>query len=171
MNQGNNILTQAAMKYGTYLGILWIITFAIYIQALSTPSISIVFLILLVASPIYAGYLGIKYRKRECNNHLGFVSSWALMIIIYLGAAVLAAIACYIHFRFLDNGAALAMFKEQIDAYQALDIDEELKKTFTETYNILANMSASDICIQYFLSNTFISTFLAPLTALVVYKK
>ncbi len=171
MNKGNNILTQAAMKYGTYLGILWIITFAIYIQALSTPSLSIIFLILLISSPIFAGYLGIKYRKSECDNQIGFISSWALMIIIYLCAALLAAIACYIHFRFLDNGMALSMFKEQIDTYQSLEISEEMKKSFTDTYNILANMSASDICIQYFLSNVFISTFLAPITALAVYKK
>ena len=93
------------------------------------------------------------------------------MIIIYLCAALLAAIACYIYFQYMDNGLALSAFKEQIDAYQAMEIDENMKKAFTDTYDILANLTASDICIQYFLSNIFVSTFLAPLTALVVYKK
>ena len=171
MNKGNNALTQAAMKYGTLLGILWIATFAIYIKAFTTPEMSLLFLILLIASPIYAGYLGIKYRKKECNNRLGFISSWALMIIIYMCAALLSAIACYIYFQYMDNGLALSTFKEQIDTYQAMDIGEDMKKAFTDTYNILANLSASDICIQYFLSNIFVSTFLAPLTALIVYKK
>ena len=60
---------------------------------------------------------------------------------------------------------------QQIDIYQTMEIGEEMKKAFADTYNILANMSASDICIQYFLSNIFVSTFLAPLTAFVVYKK
>ena len=171
MNQGNNALTQAAMKYGTQLGLLWIAIFAIYIKALTTPEMSLIFLILLIASPIFAGYLGIKYRKKECGNKLNFISSWALMIIIYLCAALLAAIACYVYFQYMDNGLALSAFKEQIDAYQAMEIGEDMKKAFTETYDILANLSASDICIQYFLSNVFVSTFLAPLTALVVYKK
>ena len=171
MNKVNNTLTQAAMKYGTQLGILWIVTFAIYIKALTTPEMSLIFLTLLIASPIFAGYLGIKYRKKECANRLSFISSWALMTIIYLCAALLSAIACYIYFQYMDNGATLSAFKEQIDAYQTMDIGEEMKKAFTDTYNILASLNASDICIQYFLSNTFISTFLAPLTALVVYKK
>ena len=148
-----------------------IAAFAIYIKALTTPGLSFLFLAMLVASPIYAGYLGIKYRKRECDNHLGFINSWALMIIIYLCAAVLSAIACYIYFQYMDNGATLSTFKEQIDAYQTMDIGEDMKKAFTDTYNILAGLSASDICIQFFLSNIFISTFLSPLTALVVYKK
>lgn len=171
MNKGNNALTQAAMKYGTQLGILWIIAFATYILALSTPEMSLIFLVLLIASPIYAGYLGIRYRKKECDNRLNFMNSWALMIIIYMCAAILSAIACYVYFRYMDNGLALSAFKEQIDAYQAMDIGEEMKKAFTDTYNILANLNASDICMQYLLSNIFISTFLAPLTALVVYKK
>ena len=171
MNKGNNALTQAAMKYGTQLGILWIAAFAIYIKALTTPGLSLVFLILLVASPIYAGFLGIKYRKKECGNRLNFISSWALMIIIYMCAAVLSAIACYIYFQYMDNGLALSAFKEQIDTYQTMEIGEDMKNAFTETYNILANLSASDICIQYLISNIFLSTFLAPLTALIVYKK
>ena len=159
------------MKYGTQLAILWIVAFATYILALSNPAMSMAFLALLVASPIFAGFLGVRYRKRECNNHLGFMSSWSLMIIIYMCAAVLSAIACYVYFRYMDNGLALSAFKEQIDIYQTMEIGEEMKKAFTDTYSLLANMSASDICIQYFLSNIFVSTFLAPLTALVVYKK
>ena len=170
-NKENNTLTQAAMKYGTQLGILWIAAFAAYIVSLANPEMSVIFLTMLVASPIYAAYLGIRYRKRECGNRLGFMSSWSLMIIIYMCAAVLAAIACYVYFRFMDNGLALSAFKEQIDIYQTMEIGEDMKKAFADTYNILANMSASDICIQYFLSNIFVSTFLAPLTAFVVYKK
>ena len=86
-------------------------------------------------------------------------------------AAVLSAIACYIYFQYMDNGLALSAFKDQIDTYQAMEIGEDMKKAFTETYNILANLTASDICIQYLISNIFLSTFLAPLTALIVYKK
>ena len=171
MNKENNTLTQAAMKYGTQLGLLWIVTFVTYIKALTTPEISLIFLILLIISPVFAGYLGIKYRKKESNNRLSFTSSWSLMIIIYLCASILSAITCYIYFRYMDNGAALSAFKEQIDIYQTMEIGEEMKKAFTDTYNILANLNASDICIQYFLSNIFISTLLAPLTALFVYKK
>ena len=154
MNKGNNAFTQTAMKYGTLLGILWIVTFAAYIKALATPEFSLIFLILLVASPIYAGYLGIRYRKKECGNRLKFINSWALMTIIYLCAAALSAIACYIYFQYMDNGVALSAFKEQIDAYQAMEIGEEMKKAFTDTYNILAGLSASDICMQYLLSNS-----------------
>ena len=139
MNQGNNALTQAAMKYGTQLGLLWIAIFAIYIKALTTPDMSLIFLILLIASPIFAGYLGVKYRKKECGNKLNFISSWALMIIIYLCAALLAAIACYVYFQYIDNGLALSAFKEQIDAYQTMEIDENMKQAFTDTYDILAN--------------------------------
>ena len=159
------------MKYGTQLGILWIAAFAIYIKALTTPGLSFLFLAMLVASPIYAGYLGIKYRKRECDNHLGFINSWALMIIIYLCAAVLSAIACYIYFYYLDNGAMISAFKEQIDIYLAMDLGEEMEQAMNNTYEILSQLTASDITIQYFTSNVFIASLLAPITSLFVFKK
>lgn len=170
MKEESNGLIQASMRYGTLLGALWIIAFAVYIAALTTPSLSPLFLILLAASPIVAGCMGIKYRKQEKGNRLGFLEAWSFMTISYLCASVLSAIACYIYFRFMDNGALLTSFKEQIDIFTAAAIDEELKKAFTGTYDLLTKMNASDYCMQYFTTNIFITTFLAPITSIFVYK-
>ena len=170
MKEESNGLIQASMRYGTMLGALWIAAFAVYIAALTTPSLSPLFLILLVASPIVACCLGIKYRKQERGNKLGFIEAWSFMTISYLCASVLSAIACYIYFRFMDNGVVLTSFKEQIDIFTATGIDEELKKLFNDTYNLLTQMSASDYCIQYFTTNIFVTTFLAPITSIFVYK-
>ena len=164
-------MLQTAMQYGTNLGILWIIAFAAYIVSITTKEMSLVFLMLLAISPIYAGYLGFRYRKRECENKLGFLNAWTFMIIVYTCASLLAAIACYIYFYFLDSGTVLAAFKEQIDIYTSMEISEEMKKAFNETYDILSRLNASDICIQFFTSNLFVSSILAPITAIFVYKK
>ena len=164
-------LLQSAMRHGTLLGSMWIVAFATYILSLTSADLSLIFLLLLAASPIYAGYLGIKYRKNECNNKLSFVNAWSYMIILYLCASILSAIACYIYFQFMDNGVALSAFKEQIDIYTTLDIGEEMKKALTDTFEILANMDASDYCMQYLSSNVFLTTFLAPITAIFIYKK
>ena len=171
MEQSTKGMLQTAMQYGTNLGILWIIAFAAYIVSITTKEMSLLFLMLLAISPIYAGYLGIRYRKKECENSLGFLNAWTFMIIVYTCASLLSAIACYIYFYFLDSGTVLAAFKEQIDIYTSMEISEEMKKAFNETYDILSNLNASDICIQYFTSNLFISSILAPLTSIFVYKK
>ncbi len=164
-------MLQTAMQYGTNLGVLWIIAFVVYIISMTTSELSLLFLMMLIASPIYAGYLGIKYRKKECGNRLGFLNAWSFMIIVYTCASALSAIACYIYFYFIDGGNMLAAFKEQIDIYTSMEIGEDMKKAFNDTYEILSKLNASDICIQYFTSNLFISSILAPLTSLFIYKK
>lgn len=161
---------QSAMYYGTFLGILWIITFFTYILSISHPEVSILCLALLVFSPIYAGWSGIRFRKRTCSNRLSFSNSLFFMIIVYLCAAVLSAIACYIYFYYFDNGFILSSFKEQIDVYSAMDIGDDVKQIFAESYDILAKMSASDICMNYFTSNLFVLSILAPVTSLFVFK-
>ena len=171
MEQSTKGMLQTAMQYGTNLGILWIIAFAAYIVSITTKEMSLLFLMLLAISPIYAGYLGIRYRKKECENRLGFLNAWTFMIIVYTCASLLSAIACYIYFYFLDSGTVLAAFKEQIDIYTSMEISEEMKKAFNETYDILSKLNASDICIQFFTSNLFVSSMLAPITAIFVYKK
>ena len=171
MKTESNGLIQAAMRYGTILGALWIFIFATYIAALTTPALSLAFIILLIASPIYAGYLGVRYRRKERDNSLGFIEAWSFMTIMYLCASLLSAIACYVYFQYLDNGFILATFKEQIDIYTSMDIGEEMKKAFTETYDLLATMNPSDYCMQYLTSNIFITTILAPITSIFVHKK
>ena len=131
------MLPRASVSAKRIIEVISINVFAIYIKALTTPQMSPVFLILMIASPIYAGYLGIQYRKKECNNRLNFINSWALMIIIHLCAAVLSAIACYVYFQYMDNGLALSAFKEQIDTYQTMEIGEEMKKAFNMEYSKL----------------------------------
>ncbi len=172
MEQSAKGMLQTAMQYGTNLGVFWIIAFVVYIISITTTELSMLFLLMLAASPIYAGYLGIKYRKRECENRIGFLNAWAFMIIVYICASALSAIACYVYFYFIDGGTMLAAFKEQIDIYTSMEeIGDEMKKAFNETYDILSKLNASDICIQYFTSNLFISSILAPLTSLFIYKK
>ena len=171
MEQEKRGFAQAAMHYGTLLGILWIISFAVYVASLSIPELSLLFLILFIISPIYAGFLGIRYRKQECENKLSFLNSWAFMIITYLCASMLSAIACYIYFYYLDNGAMISAFKEQIEIYLAMDLGEEMEQAMNNTYEILSQLTASDITIQYFTSNVFIASLLAPITSLFVFKK
>jgi hypothetical protein len=171
MEQSTKGMLQTAMQYGTNLGIFWIVAFAVYVISITTKELSLLFLMLLAAAPVYAGYLGMKYRKKECENKLTFLNAWSFMIIIYTCASVLSAIACYIYFYFIDGGTMLAAFKEQIDIYTSMEIGEEMKKAFNETYDILSKLNASGICIQYFTSNLFISSILAPLTSIFVYKK
>ena len=167
----NNNMLQAAMKNGTLLGALWIVAFSTYVLSLTTPDYSLIFIALLMASPIVAIFLGRKYRKNECDNKLGYVNAWSFMIIIHLCASILTAIACYVYFRYMDHGTALASFKAQIDLYSTLNIGEEMKQALSDTYDILAQMTASDFCMQYLSSSVFFTTFLAPITALFIYKK
>ena len=75
------------------------------------------------------------------------------------------------YFYYLDNGAMISAFKEQIDIYLAMDLGEEMEQAMNNTYEILSQLTASDITIQYFTSNVFIASLLAPITSLFVFKK
>ena len=172
MGEEKNRFTQSAMFSGTLLGLIWIIKFPMYITGLTHPMLSLLFLFLTFASPFLAGYLTLRYRKRERGGELTFLQAWGYLLLLYLCASMLVAIVHFLYFNYFDHNYLLPYIQEQFQLL--LSQNQVPKENLEETekaFTSLTHLSPRDITIQLFLSNLFFASFIAPLTALFVYKR
>ena len=89
---------------GTYLGIIWTISFACYIIGISNPMIGMVGSIMALASPFYAFKRLRKFRDEIRDGHISLLRSMAYYMLMFFYASILFALAQYAYFAFLDNG-------------------------------------------------------------------
>lgn len=164
-----NNFNREAMYCGTMLGLLWILTSAVYLAGLEDPIFSFIFLALLTASPFYAWHLAVRYRKRECNNNITLSGAWIFLIIMYICASLLSAVAQHIYFIYFDNGYLLGFMHEQLNLLQEQPgVDEATKILLAHTQELLGEITTKDIVMQLLTSNIMLSFVITFITALFV---
>lgn len=170
--QNAKSLSERAMYYGTIFGGVMILTNIAYIIGLRVEAFSTIFLLLTAASPFIAGRLAATYRKRERNNSINFVQAWLFLVIMYICAAILTAIAQYIYFALIDNGFFMEFIQEQFSlVLETEGLDDAVKDEIRTTANLLAAMSTRDIILQIFSTNIIISPIITFIIAIFVRKK
>lgn len=161
--------TQKAMQQGTIFGLYWIATAAIYLLGLSNASLSVLFLAMITVSPFLAGYLVVRFRKQECDNRMSFLNAWTFLVIMYICASFLFALAQYIYFAFIDGGFFISFMQEQIGALQQMpEVDSATKDALQQIITLWGQMSTADIVLQFLSSNIMIAGILTPITAIFV---
>ncbi len=113
-------LSERAMYYGTIFGGVMIAANIFYLLGLSSSIFSTLFLLLILSSPFIAGRLAINYRKSEQDNQMTFIQAWHFLIIMYLCAALLTAIAQFIYFTFMVNGYFMSTILQLFDTFASL---------------------------------------------------
>lgn len=161
--------TQKAMQLGTIFGLYWIATAIIYLLGLNNASLSVLFLAMITISPFLAGYLVIKFRKQECENRMSFLNAWTFLIVMYICASLLFALAQYIYFAFIDEGFFISFMQEQINALQQMpELDSATKDALQQIITLWGQMNTADIVLQFLSSNIMIAGILSPITAIFV---
>lgn len=70
-------LQQHAMRFGTLMGLFWILKFILLPVGFTIPLLQLLFLLLTLFVPIL-GYIYVrKYRERECGGELNFLQAFA----------------------------------------------------------------------------------------------
>lgn len=151
-------LSERAMYYGTIFGGIMVAANIFYLLGLSSSTFSTLFLLLTLSSPFIAGKLAVYYRKSEQENQMTFIQAWHFLIIMYICAALLTAIAQFIYFTFMDNGYFMSTILQQFDTFASIeDIDATLRQELTTTADLLRSMGNRDIVLQIFCTNVIIS--------------
>lgn len=106
---------------GTYVGILWIASFACYLGGLSSPMLGLVGGILAVVSPFFAAKRLMKFRDDIRDGEISGRRSMLYYALMFFYASLLFALAQYLYFAFIDGGY---LFRE----YTSLLSSPEMKK-------------------------------------------
>jgi hypothetical protein len=161
---------EAAMRYGTVMGIFWTLKFVLFPMGMQSPLLLMAFFLLTLIVPVAGFFLVRQYRDRECGGVLSFSRAFLFTSFMYLFAALFATIAHYVYFRYIDGGLIVNTYQDmltQMEAIATADMKASLDQ-FQQALDIIASLSPLEISIQLITQNVFYCTLIALPTALLV---
>lgn len=166
-------LQQTAMYFGTLMGLFWIIKFAFLPLGFTIPLLQLLFVLLTFFVPILGYLYARKFRNRYCGGSITFSRAFAFTVLMYLFAALLAAVAHYIYFRYIDNGFLIDSYIGQLEAMKPT-ATEEMKESidqFIEGFSLISSLSPIQLTFQLISQNFMYGVLLALPTALLVMRR
>ena len=161
---------EAAMRYGTVMGIFWTLKFVLFPMGMQSPLLLMAFFLLTLIVPVAGFFLVRQYRDRECGGVFSFSRAFHFTTFMYLFAAQFATNAHYVYFRYIDGGLIVNTYQDmltQMEAIATADMKASLDQ-FQQALDIIAALSPLEISIQLITQNVFYCTLIALPTALLV---
>ena len=173
--QKKTSIQEAAMRYGTAMGIYWTLKFVLFPAGMKMPLLLTLFFVATLAVPVL-GYMFVrKFRDKECEGAISFSRAFLFTSFMYLFAALFATIIHYIYFRYMDNGLIINTYYAMLDQLGAGSTGELAAsiEQFREALNVIAQLTPVEISLQLISQNIFYCIIIAIFTALLVmrYKK
>ena len=147
-----------ARQDGFLLFLLWIASFAVIV---SNPMSSWGSL-LAMATPFYVGYLLVRFRNYALDGAISFRRGLAFSLYTFFYASLLFAVAQYVYFRFLDNGALMTMLIASVKTlepfYKAQGISvNELQNSLS----MIGQLSPIEVAFVFMMQNILIGAILS----------
>lgn len=121
MNQEQPSMMNQAMNFGAVAGLYYIVKFCIFPLSLHSTMAAFLFLGLTLVVPFFIYQLVKRYRDLCCGGRIEFARA-AIFSVLTMGfASLLAAVAHYVYFAFIDGGAVVVALAQSIDQLQSVD--------------------------------------------------
>lgn len=159
------------MIFGLYLGIYYILKFPLFIWGMKNVVIEMFFMGLTLSVPFITWRFVRIYRDRIVKEHLAFMQTWVFCVLIYIFAALIAAVAHFVYFRYIDHGYVMQTYRETIELLTADAAAAELGRQLNVMINDLSTLRPGEITLQLFMQNIFWGNLAALITALIIPKK
>ena len=172
--QNQRLFSGYATEYGTFVGMAWVLVFALYISGMRSmnPLTLFVAMMLFISLPAVPFYFAHRLKQQMgSDTHIGYGRAYWFAAMMFMYATLLSGACEYIYFRYMDHGAVVQAFSNlfndptAIQTYQQLGMSESLK-TLQETVALLAHQSPLELTLTIFNQNIFTSLILAFPTAL-----
>lgn len=169
MAENRGYMQRYAMLFGTYMGGFWILKFILFPVGLSVPFLLFLFMGLTLCVPFMGYYYVRMYRNQVCGGGISFLHAWIFTVFMYMFAALLAAVAHYIYFRFIDHGYVINTCETMVDTLAQSNMPgmDSYIATYQEALETALLLSPIDITLQMISSNVFWGSILAFPTRLV----
>ena len=173
METDRNVLRRHAMLLGTYMGVFWIVKFALFPMGVRTSFLMLLFVVLTCCVP-FMGYRYLRlFRDQACGGVIGFGRAWWFTVLMYLFASLLTAAGHYVYFAFIDGGRLVVALQEmwQEAVEQDLPGVALYAETMEASFEQIGQLSPIDIVVQLFCQNMYFCIFLAIPTALLAMRR
>ncbi len=157
-----------ARQDGFLLFLLWVASFAIIVHSPTSSWGSL----LAMATPFFVGWLLIKFRDYALKGVISFRRALAFCVFTFFYASMLFAVAQYVYFRFMDNGALMSTLISTIKTlepfYKAQGVSVEgLKQSIT----MIGELTPVEIAFVFMMQNIFMGFFMSFPIALVTRRR
>lgn len=162
-----------AMHFGTYMGVFWMVKFIFFPLGFSNSFLMFLFFGLTMTVPFLGYYFARSFRDRYCGGSIHFVQAWVFMIFMYLFASLLAAVAHFIYFRYIDNGYIIDTYVAMIENAKSVPGFTEMMEQYQleDAINTIRTLRPIEIVMQLLSNNMLFCSILALITAPFVAKK
>ena len=147
-----------AAYYGLWIGITWIVSFALTIRGLSSPITSnLGFITGLASLPLAVWF--IRGFRDNVVYELSFRRAWHLALLTLFAAAMLTTFAQYIYFAYLDNGALALAYSEAFAQPETQDMlrqmlpGQDVDALFQEAMTTFQAMTPAQTALQFLFWN------------------
>ena len=115
-----------------------------------------------MATPFYVGYLLARFRNYALDGAISFRRGLAFSLYTFFYASLLFAVAQYVYFRFLDNGALMTMLIASVKTlepfYKAQGISvNELQNSLS----MIGQLSPIEVAFVFMMQNILIGAVLS----------
>ena len=84
-------LQEGAMRFGTFMGVFWIIKFSFLPLGFTMPLLQLLFILLTLFVPVLGVIYARRFRNKYCGGIITFGRAYIFTFLLYLFAALLAA--------------------------------------------------------------------------------
>lgn len=115
-------MINCAMNFGLVVGLYYIGKFCLFPLSLHSTMAALLFLSLTLMVPLLIYRLARNYRDRYCGGHIEFGRAFAFSMYTMCFGALLASVAHYIYFAYIDGGAMVGALAQSIEQLQSIDL-------------------------------------------------
>ena len=165
-------IQEHAMRFGTYMGVFWIIKFILLPLGFQMPLLQLLFILCTVFVPILGYIYARRFRNLYCEGTISFFRAFLFVVGMYVFAAMLTAIGHYIYFQFIDHGYLFDMYRQQLNEVKAVaqgDLAQSMDQLMV-AFDTVSALSPIQLTFQLITQNAFYGILLALPTGLVVMK-
>ena len=169
-------MRSASMNLGTVLGVYYILKFCLFPLSFSNAFAGLLFIVLTVLVPVVAYRLMKRYRRSSPETgQMTFGQAWSFALRLFFFASLLAAVAHFVYFSFIDNGMLLQAINDNLDQMSNLQVEgvtdqltwQKQLEMFRESFDSVAALSPIQMTMELFVNNLFWGCILAlPIAAL-----
>lgn len=159
---------------GTYLGILWTMSFACYVIGMTHPFVGFIGTLIAVTSPFFAAKKLWKFRDEVREGTISFLRSMAYYMLMFFYASALFALLQYVYFAFIDNGMLMSQYAQIMQSKEAVSIIQSYgisMRDLNQGIAELRNSSPIMLAFNIMTFNLFVGFMLSWPTALILRRK
>lgn len=129
---------------GLYLGLVWTLSFALYILGLQHPASGMAGTLIALASPFFATMRLRSFRDKARGGFISFRRAIGYYIFMFLYASLVLALAQYVYFAFIDGGYMLQQYTEVLASPEGIQMMKAYGLTESQVENSMAEIAATD---------------------------